>query len=394
MPKSTSHNSINMTAATLPCDAGQKRERAVLRAAELLNRGGLVVFPTETVYGVAAAANNPRGLKRLRELKQRGADKPFTIHIASPEDANKYIDLENKPQLRRLIRKTMPGPITIVAEVEPNVIHEKLAALGLTPDDAHLLYYQNSIGLRCPDQPIANQMLAAVQNPVVASSANEAGQPPPTRADLAHHAIGRKTDLILDGGEARFAQASTIVKVSLDGTPKLLRQGVFDQQYLERLMRRVILFVCSGNTCRSPMAESIARFEAAKALNIAPDALADHDIDIISAGAFALPGAPMTPEAEAALQQLNIPHTPHAARQLTTGLINQADVILCMTEGHRLAVTDIAPDSAHKAQLLDTMGDIDDPIGGSLDVYLQCAQRMQQAIGNRLGEIGITSDSN
>jgi L-threonylcarbamoyladenylate synthase len=156
-----------MPVATLECQAPAQRSKAAARAAELFERGGLVVFPTETVYGVGAAVFSERGLRRLRTIKQRPAEQSFTVHIPSPSAIERYVDPATQPILMRLAKRTMPGPISIIAEVEPEIVFDKLQALELSPDQASRLYHQNTIGLRCPDHPVATELLAATESPVV-----------------------------------------------------------------------------------------------------------------------------------------------------------------------------------------------------------------------------------
>jgi protein-tyrosine-phosphatase len=136
------------------------------------------------------------------------------------------------------------------------------------------------------------------------------------------------------------------------------------------------------------MAEALARHELSQRLGIAPEQLDAAGYNIISAGAFAMSGAAMSPEAEVALKKLNVPVAKHRARELTPAMIHQADVIFCMTETHRAAVVQTVPSAAAKTHLLDPAGiAIDDPIGAGLDIYVNCAARMRQHIQARLDDL-------
>jgi len=158
--------------------------------------------------------------------------------------------------------------------------------------------------------------------------------------------------------------------------------------YIGRL-KRVFLFVCSGNTCRSPMAEAIGNAELARRLGISLDSFHTAPVQSISAGVTAKPGAPMTSEAVMALQALQVPVRPHASRPLTVELVDSAEVVYCMSQSHRDAVLDILPSAAAKTHCLDPNGDLEDPLGGGPDVYMRCARRIQALVRLRLDEAGF-----
>jgi protein-tyrosine-phosphatase len=138
---------------------------------------------------------------------------------------------------------------------------------------------------------------------------------------------------------------------------------------------RLFLFVCGGNTCRSPMAAAIARVEAA-----------GRSLEIASAGASAVPGAPMTAQAQVALRSLGVPAGSHRTTPLTPAMIERAEAIYCMTRGQRQAVLALVPAAAAKTACLDPEGDVPDPIGQPLAAYLACAQRLQVLVRRRLAE--------
>lgn len=368
-----------VTAKVISCEDAARRREAVQQATAVLDSGGVVVFPTETVYGVGARIDRPDGLARLNRIKQRQADKPFSVHLGLVEQVSRYVDLEAQPLLRRLVRKLAPGPVTFVVQVDQQTIRDRLQAWGLDPSQPDLLYHRGTIGLRIVADPVGGALLADVDGPVVASSANHAGQAPPHSAKAAGRAIGDEVDLILDGGPCRYGQPSSVIRVSGDGV-KMLREGVIDQRYLAKLMDRTILFVCSGNTCRSPMAEAIAR----QLLSERGDAATG--VQVASAGVFAGSGAPATPEAVSALAQRHIDLAGHRSRPLTVEMLQQADAVFCMTQDHVEAVIGLLPTAGAKTDRLDPHADISDPIGGGTGTYQACADQITRQVAARLDE--------
>jgi len=165
--------------------------------------------------------------------------------------------------------------------------------------------------------------------------------------------------------------------------------GVPDQGYLMNLPR-LILFVCSGNTCRSPIAVAVGKAEIATRLRIPFAEMDSSPVKAISAGVSAKVGAPMTDEARAALRQLGFHPNGHRARSLTPEIANQAEKIFCMTEAYRADLLKLVPAAAGKTQCLDPSGDIADPIGGGMETYVECAQRIHSLVRARFDEIGLT----
>ena len=150
-----------------------------------------------------------------------------------------------------------------------------------------------------------------------------------------------------------------------------------------------VLFVCSGNTCRSPIAAAIGNAEIAARFQIPIASLYSSKVPALSAGISANVGAPMTPEAQQALRLLGVPVMPHRARNLTVELAHQVEKIFCMTQAHRNAVIDLAPAAATKTQCLDPNGDVEDPLGSGLAAYVNCARRIHSLVRIRFDEIDL-----
>jgi protein-tyrosine-phosphatase len=152
---------------------------------------------------------------------------------------------------------------------------------------------------------------------------------------------------------------------------------------------RLFLFVCSGNTCRSPMAAMIANSEIAARLRVPIASLQTVNVRALSAGVSARVGEPLTAEAQDALRSLNVPVEPHAARNLTPELAQQAEMIFCMTSAHRDAVIKMLPGVGSKTFCLDVQADVEDPIGNGMEAYLNCARRIHDLVRLRFDELNL-----
>ncbi|HEU5240273.1 MAG TPA: hypothetical protein VFU37_24270, partial [Pyrinomonadaceae bacterium] len=185
---------------------------------------------------------------------------------------------------------------------------------------------------------------------------------------------------------AKFKRAFTSQRAPISsspGTPRLASVDAISYQIM-------ILFVCSGNTCRSPMAAAIARAEIAARFPIPIGGAGHLQVQALSAGISARVGAPMTDDAKQALRELGIEPNGHRAQQLTPALASQSEKIFCMTESQRKAVATLAPAVAERTLCLDPGGDIEDPIGEGMEVYVRCAKRMQGLVKMRFDEFAIS----
>ena len=352
--------------------------------AEVLNAGGLVAFPTETVYGVGARADRSSGLKRLRQLKSRSADKPFTVHIGSFSQVVDYVSLPTGVA-GRLVRKAWPGPLTLIVPVVDPAAGSRVKERGGATMSA--IYFENTIGLRFPDDAIAQELLKAVDGPVVAASANRSSRAPPRTAGEVLTELGGQIDLLIDGGKTRYGKASTIVRLK-DCSYEVVREGVYDARIVEEFAMFRLLLVCTGNTCRSPMAAGLARVLLAKRLECSESDLASRGVEVQSAGTMG-GGGGASIEAVAVMSRRGIDLSGHNSIVVTPELIHQSDEILVMTESHRQSIVRMVPSAADRAHLLLGDRDIRDPIGAAEEDYEECARILEDGLAVRLDEVVI-----
>lgn len=182
----------------------------LLEPANIIKNGGLVVFPTETVYGLGADGTNSVASAKIYAAKGRPSDNPLIIHIANPSDAEEYAytcDI-----YYRLAQAFMPGPLTVVLKARDSVPKETRGGL-------------DTVAVRCPVNIVAHELISLAGVPIAAPSANISGSPSPTSVQHVIDDMKGRVDVIIDGGDCDFGLESTIVKINGDDTVTMLRPG-------------------------------------------------------------------------------------------------------------------------------------------------------------------------
>ena len=198
-----------MNTELLQINQVEGNEQLIARAGKLLREGELVVFPTETVYGLGGIATSDAAAKAIYEAKGRPSDNPLIIHVASPEDAEAYAVTSDT--YYRLAEKFMPGPLTVILPKKDSIPLSVTGGL-------------DSVAVRCPAHPVARAIIRAAGAPVAAPSANRSGRPSPTCAKHVVEDLDGRVAAIIDGGECEVGLESTIVKLVGD-KGVLLRPG-------------------------------------------------------------------------------------------------------------------------------------------------------------------------
>ena len=210
-----------MTAEILCLNDTDRYLENIRIAAQALRSGGIVAFPTETVYGLGVCADNDTAIDNLYSVKRRPRNKELSILIAEPDDVRKHVK-QITPIANKLISSFWPGPLTIIFDLPDN----------------------RTVGIRNSSHHVVRDLLNAAGKSIVSTSANISGRPPATDAQQVISSFSDKVDVVLDGGSAEAGKPSTVIKI-VDNTFQIIRLGVIGKERLNRCLNEDCLSIRS-----------------------------------------------------------------------------------------------------------------------------------------------------
>ncbi len=199
----------------------EENRRIIRQAAEVIKKGGLLSFPTETVYALGTDATNQQAVERVFELKKREMNKPMAVFLSGTEELKRFAKEVNS-SARKLMESFWPGPLTLIFKAKTGTLD-------------YLSGREGKLGIRVSSSGLVRMLLSQAQTPLTATSANLSGEKEPASADEVFKYFGGKIDLILDGGFAKNDLPSSVVDVSLD-VPTLIREGRISFDELKRVV--------------------------------------------------------------------------------------------------------------------------------------------------------------
>ncbi len=331
----------------------------VRQVRESLAAGLAVVLPGDSGYVALINPACPAASEQIRQVNEHPSVLAYGFEEASA------LGLTVPDVARRLMFRAWPAPLAV-----------ELAAEGFNPPTnwplavCERLVDGNRVRLRCPEHPVFEGVFPALDGLTLVVDTFQA------TAEAALDLLDENAGLAVAAGIRDTSHRPTVVNVD-SVTYTITETGTFAKDEIERLAARIVLFVCTGNTCRSPLAEGLAKKLLAARLSCSVADLPARGFWLLSAGVAAYGGSPASAESLDIASEFGVDLGSHRSRPINPQLLAAADDIIAMTAAHAHSITARYPEVSASVRLLCGEHDLDDPIGAGLDVYRDCAQTIQ-----------------
>jgi protein-tyrosine-phosphatase/tRNA A37 threonylcarbamoyladenosine synthetase subunit TsaC/SUA5/YrdC len=339
-------------------------------AVQSLHERRTVAFPSANGYVLTASVLAPEAVGRL---PVQGDGEALTLLLRRADEARDWIP-DLTPRAQRLVRRLWPGAVILI--VDGDIERGSVSRL---PDEVRArLCVRGTLRLAMPEHEALREVLRRLPDPLlmvaIVDEASGVASAPRLIADV----------VVAD--DPPTSQPATVLAVHGDAW-QIVREGAVSVEEIRRRTACIIVFVCTGNTCRSPLAEAMCKKQLAVRLNCAVEELPARGYHVVSAGLAASLGGTAAVEAEKVARDYGADLSAHRSQPLTPELAVDADYLVGMTHSHVHALTDYFGSAIVEPRLLDPSGDIADPIGGDRTIYDECGRQIWRQLDRLVAEI-------